>query len=1112
MKSITPFVVVYFRNKVALTVILLLPALFSNAQVGNIIPPAPTTREFNKYLNFDVSLEHGVPNISIPLYEIKLKGITIPINLSYNASGIKFGQMSGNVGLGWVINPGYRVSRTVYGFPDEKVPMPADVVTSLSQYENNAFTNQGIFNRDGYLSKFVVDGYQQFGVVGQLDGEYDQFQFSLPDKSGSFIISDRANKVVASSETPNMKFDYMEGTSVYSSAYGTNAITGIKGMKITDEHGLAYAFGEYYPSNGVALEHSLFASTGFCGVAWGLTDITDPTGDNVKFKYVEGEVGENSVDYNKIFQFFNANTPCTDEVSTSSLSTRDDIGWYKTIFPSEIQTRREKVVFNHTLGPNNNKLQNIIIYSDTGKPIKKINFFYTSGSYAYTSYYLLDHITICGGDSDVPVETYRFNYYSNPFEGYQTTTQDQWGFMMSGDPDNYFHDEFADDVMQFKAATSLIDPKPMNHFVQSFSRRERLEADDVPKFYSLKKITFPTGGYTEYDYEHNLYTEANSGNVRLAGIRVKQINSFDLIKNESITRRYKYGTNESGWGLATLLASHRLFVTEKLRMSIMPCQTILIKNLQRIGIYSTNMQGDAASDVFQSGFVWYPEVTEYMSGSATDNSKIKHFFNTGGSYTIQQLAKKNTAPTPLYETFFPINFSDYRTWDKPYLEGRKYYDQNNTLVKAENFSYESYNHQTFTGLKVRPFVSTEEALYLNTTRINDGTYYYTSGGDRDIQSFFDYGHYTINLSGRRLIAKSEVDYRSGATVTTESAYEYNSQNLLAKETIKKSTGNISSALNQVTYTTYPQDYAAGTTFVDDMKLNNLVGMPIEKVSYLDNGGVKTILSGSISQYKTGGKGLMDSQWSLDSPSPIAQSAFKFSNMPIGTTPFNTNKTSFSSDSRYKKRVVFDSYDIWGNIQQLHKEFGPATSYLWDYKLTNPIAEIKNSALTDAAYTSFEADGSGSWTIPSSTRSSLTAYTGKQFYNLSSGALTKSGLSASKTYVVSYWTKNSSPFSITGTAGSAVQNQTAGDWTLFTHRVTGQTTITITGSGAIDEVKLYPLGGTMTTYTYEPLVGITSSTDERNNTTYYEYDQFNRLTNIRDQKGNILKNTKYHYRP
>jgi YD repeat-containing protein len=54
------------------------------------------------------------------------------------------------------------------------------------------------------------------------------------------------------------------------------------------------------------------------------------------------------------------------------------------------------------------------------------------------------------------------------------------------------------------------------------------------------------------------------------------------------------------------------------------------------------------------------------------------------------------------------------------------------------------------------------------------------------------------------------------------------------------------------------------------------------------------------------------------------------------------------------------------------------------------------------------------------------------------------------------------------------------------------------------------GAFVTTYTYKPLIGITSETDVRGRTTFYEYDSFNRLSLIRDQDQNILKKICYNY--
>ncbi len=52
---------------------------------------------------------------------------------------------------------------------------------------------------------------------------------------------------------------------------------------------------------------------------------------------------------------------------------------------------------------------------------------------------------------------------------------------------------------------------------------------------------------------------------------------------------------------------------------------------------------------------------------------------------------------------------------------------------------------------------------------------------------------------------------------------------------------------------------------------------------------------------------------------------------------------------------------------------------------------------------------------------------------------------------------------------------------------------------------------ISTYTHKQLVGITQKTDTRGYTTYYQYDDFNRLKVVKDAEGKILSENQYHYK-
>ena len=52
---------------------------------------------------------------------------------------------------------------------------------------------------------------------------------------------------------------------------------------------------------------------------------------------------------------------------------------------------------------------------------------------------------------------------------------------------------------------------------------------------------------------------------------------------------------------------------------------------------------------------------------------------------------------------------------------------------------------------------------------------------------------------------------------------------------------------------------------------------------------------------------------------------------------------------------------------------------------------------------------------------------------------------------------------------------------------------------------------VSTYTYDPMIGVTSMTDPRGYTVYYEYDSHNRLEYVRDEEGKLISENKYHFK-
>lgn len=65
--------------------------------------------------------------------------------------------------------------------------------------------------------------------------------------------------------------------------------------------------------------------------------------------------------------------------------------------------------------------------------------------------------------------------------------------------------------------------------------------------------------------------------------------------------------------------------------------------------------------------------------------------------------------------------------------------------------------------------------------------------------------------------------------------------------------------------------------------------------------------------------------------------------------------------------------------------------------------------------------------------------------------------------------------------------------------------------ALNSLRISLPNSMVSTYTYDPLVGVTSMTDPKGQVTYYEYDHFGRLDQVKDQDGKIIKKHNYNYK-
>ena len=163
-----------------------------------------------------------------------------------------------------------------------------------------------------------------------------------------------------------------------------------------------------------------------------------------------------------------------------------------------------------------------------------------------------------------------------------------------------------------------------------------------------------------------------------------------------------------------------------------------------------------------------------------------------------------------------------------------------------------------------------------------------------------------------------------------------------------------------------------------------------------------------------------------------------------------DKTSFAKGSHdLEERITYHDYDDYGNPLEVSKADGTRISYIYGYNDTQPVAQ-----LTGMSYSA----------IPQDIIDDIHTYSSADddtCFGSSSTSCSESQLRSSLNALRTHYSSN-----------PAVQ---------------------------------------VTTYTYDPLIGVTSITDPRGETSYYEYDDFNRLKAVKDAEGNLLKETKYNYR-
>jgi len=1112
-----------------LSLVLIINAFAQKVEMPQFLPASPEPSAFVKAGVGNVNMSTGAATASIPLYTIKLKNYSFPISLSYSTQGLRADEASSRTGYGWVLNASSgMITRSVKGEPDEfaqRMVPPTDFTTdtdALFQY------------------------YQRASAAGSgYDTQSDEFQFNCNGYSGKFVLDNNYKPRVTA--TSNIKIDAPVSVTPGSTSGSIGPIT------LTAPDGVRYFFSTYERTT----SHNIMKYSAYKLVtktAFFLDKILLPSGEYILFNYTP------------INTTVATGTSQTLQVSTTigvgdcgncegSYSTQSDQVSYATYYLSSITTSNGQTVnFTYEDRPdkgNDNRLVSMEVaglkkyefqYYDvpmqgsviTGRFfLTKIRDIIMDGSNA--SYdYILDYNDLSKVPLPITFSQDYLGYYNNsgsnclippavnsnntidfsfrdphsdasqigtlasivyPTGGkeeylYEANTQSEkieksstkkhelagagGGTGGTEEPITYTQDNitvswdqtvtlsaYADDALPFDEKTAdpghrtvVVSVYEGNNVVGSrsvlgyapTSTTFSLQAGHV---YTLKMTVYSSEeiGYATLVYDVSTYYIYQ--NKEIPGVRLKQLRYTDPFTGKNYSKYYTYAAlgnlSKSSGSLSQTVDYHSFSLTKKF------CGEVgEFSSTCNFDVYSSSSTNDVYNYAGSGSPVYYSNVIE---------SDAPDFQNGGTEYIFYENDNGSNWQLMLGQNV------DYFSGQYPSLSGtlfkKRVFNKKKEIVQEEQDDYESLvymDHSTYSiyvRKKYEPWDTRPDRL-----------------------DSFDAIRATYSNNWNRLKTKTSTSYVSGKALLQKTDYIYGDPvNVLpaiitTSDSKGKQIRTVRKYPNTYTYEGVGDDGDPALSGYNALTVLNIVAPVVEEFSYKNDQ--------LISQKKT-----LYKDW--------------FSDLRIIEPQIVQIKES--PNDVLRDALVFDKYNQSGNATQLHMKDNLTFAYLWDDILDEPICEVKNAVFDQVAYTSFENNAYGNWTVVSGGISSTPGFTGTQSF---SGSIQKN-IAISGSYTVSLWTKQSA--TVNSSAGTLIR--TLNDWKLYRWTLNNPSVVTVQGND-LDEVRLAPANALMTTFTYKPYVGLTSKLDSNNSTMYYEYDSFNRLSVIRDEKGNIVKTVEYHY--
>jgi len=1073
--------------------------------------PSVNNKFFVSNTNYDVSLYTGTNSVSIPIYSIASKSLTIPVSLSYTGGrGIKVQDIANYVGLGWQLNGSGSITRIVRGLPDDQ----ANGYVGSSNASGSQIVSQV---SSGTVSSDLM---QKIGA-GQLDGEPDIYSVRTPFFSFQFVLDEHGKPVF-----PNNTGFQITSAFVYGQQW-----------TVTDDQGNKYYFGS--SENSIERETTKLYDQNYSFISsWYLDKIVAfNNSDRVDFSYILGS------DYSVKHYLTNEQQATAygagDTWGPNTKDVSSTVTYNGPKYLSNISTSMGEVDFGYQFDRrdviNAARLTNVSVYaydpvtSSKGGIIKNYEFNYSyfgdPSSDPEALRLKLNYINLYGSSpTDPPIKLKWFDYEtSTNLPARNSVEFDYWGYYNVN-----------------ASGTALIPDANKNPDLN------RTRANVLTAVHDI------AGESLQFQYELNKYNDATSGNTDVGGLRVKQI-SKTLPTGENIYTQYVYEL-DNGTSTGQVYNTNYKNLSRELLNYITLCNingqwgfcgATSIKITVSENLYNTydlngvfvgyssvkvvNQNGGYQINEF-TNFSDFPDAPQTVSGSTPSyqtssptslsykRGLLRHTeTHAAGGYKLSEVINNYTSlenpvsqhaygisPIPVYQdhsawTVTYTNYNVYSTNIENYVlsqSTQRNYDQIDQSLYQETVSNYTYSNNK---RLVRQVASTDSKgnirsktnyypedsdnpylfgndqsminLLKNANKTSSPIHSIEKNNATSVHTHYTYVSLTDGKSLNELFLANQKTYleSSPADATIQQfQYDLNTSRLIATNKLGGPfhsalfgyhngyiKAKVSNALNTSSLT-FIQGTTAGTLQFDANNPSQSVNIPIS-----GTGDVSILLSPSSGNVQN-----TQMEYELSGPANYS-----------GVLCASTNNSCGANSSRVTiSNVPPGNYSLGGSVSTDYQADVTGTvSVRYSY----PTIQAATSASNEFFYEGFEEHLLGVTGTP---------FAGKRYYY---GA-----------YTVPFVIPNSRAYQID------YHYLLNGQWHAATKPY--QNNMVLNDGSGVDEVRVYPVDAQINTYTYDPLIGITSEADSRNRFTFYEYDNFGRLKYIRDNDKNIIKRYEYAY--